>query len=176
MKKLLPGVLRLMIAVERLIVGLWASLTLAAVAVFASSIPYIYASSDPDMRCGAFALTDLSLFEITSGLQGIVFLIFLFSICRAFIRLTSANEFRFLMFFPILLWLMGVYAGYTAFNSQLLPLNTKFLTTFPPISTIGQSRNEETCRNLIKHPPTGRLLPRFLLHWNDAYILQHEPS
>ena len=176
LSRLLPRLLRGMIIFERLIIGLWGSLTLAAVSVFASSIPYIYDTSDKDMRCGAFALTDLSLFEITFGLKGIVFLVVGFQICRMLIRCANFKDYRGMALVPMAFWLLVFYSGYASFYLHLFFLNSKFLETFPSLTSIGQSRDAETCKGLIKHPPPGRLLPASMLRWNETHILHHPPS
>ena len=95
---------------ERVVLGLWASVAAACVAIFASALPYIYAQEDR-IRCGSLGLTRAAIGLVLECVVAIVLLTAFFSMGRA---LTASCRWRWASGLPLvgsILWAGAAFAG-----------------------------------------------------------------
>jgi hypothetical protein len=169
-RRCLPLVLRGMRNLERIIIGLWVAFAAAAVSVFASTIPYIYAEED-NIRCGAIALTTASLSLMSGGLLTIPLLVIIFEISRLLIRSGSTRRLGFLLVPGGMLWSSAFIAGFLVFANYVYIVENS-LAGAPP--KLPDNKNDQVaCKNLILQSRPHDLVSDYLERW--ATVPNHPP-
>ncbi len=140
--------------VEKVVLGLWLGLIGAGIAVFAAAVPNLYAD-EPMMRCGALAVTQITLEAIILGGMGAIVLIAtIFRLARFFLEIRMPRRLCIVRFSAALLWLAAGVAGVVVFFNLIYGLEWTINHPPSPPPDIKEHFNAEVCRNLItdSHP------------------------
>ena len=164
-RRFLPPVLRGMRFLERVVIGVWSAFTLAAVSVFASTIPYIYAAED-NIRCGAFALTTISLTLIRLGIFIIVCLAIFFAISRFMIKTSGVRFLGVLLLLGSIFWSSATITGIFEFFNYIYIFDQSIIGDAPKLP---DNKNDQiACRNLILQSRPHDLIRDYLVPLTEA--------
>lgn len=139
-----PLILRGMRSLEKPVIGLWLGLVAASVAVFASAFPYIYAAEN-EIRCGAFAITNVSLFLISGSLVIAALIYFAFNTTRIFFVYAIYKSSSLVSAIFFMCWIAVVILGVYGF-ANFLYMTGGVITYDLHFSAVSNSQN---CKGLI---------------------------
>ncbi len=110
-----------------------------------------YNAYDESMRCGAYAISGLSLMLVAMGLEGILILWALFNVARLMVSLGRTRFLGALILMGSLLWISTGISGFFMFSNYLYSFND-LIDSGPDLPK--DKSDKAACKNLLlnSHP------------------------